>query len=65
MIGRQLDVLISAGRAPRRRQGIPGLAVNGRNAMPAGGKLIIHTANTEVDADHTASGGRNQPTRLA
>jgi hypothetical protein len=31
------------------------LAVNARDAMPAGGKLIIATASTNVDADHAAS----------
>ena len=31
------------------------LAVNARDAMPAGGKLIIATAGTNVDADYAAS----------
>ena len=31
------------------------LAVNARDAMPAGGKLIIATTSTNVDADHAAS----------
>ncbi len=31
------------------------LAVNARDAMPAGGKLIISTTSTNVDADHAAS----------
>ena len=31
------------------------LAVNARDAMPAGGKLIVATAGTGIDADHAAS----------
>jgi PAS domain S-box-containing protein len=31
------------------------LAVNARDAMPGGGKLIVATAGAEIDADHAAS----------
>jgi two-component system, cell cycle sensor histidine kinase and response regulator CckA len=31
------------------------LAVNARDAMPAGGKLIVATASTSIDEDHAAS----------
>ncbi len=31
------------------------LAVNARDAMPAGGKLIVATASTSINADHAAS----------
>jgi hypothetical protein len=31
------------------------LAVNARDAMPGGGKLIVATANADVDTDHVAS----------
>ena len=62
MIGRQLDVLISAGVAPPSGHSRVGL--NARDAMPTSDKLTIHTVvNTGWTriTPPAASGARNQP----
>jgi len=41
------------------------LAVNARDAMPGGGRLVIDTANTEVDETYATSRARLAPGRYA
>ena len=57
LIGEDIELIFNAGRAPTTVKADPGhieqillnLAVNARDAMPKGGKLIVETSHIQVD----------------
>jgi len=61
LIGEDIEIIITRDPSPARVKADPGqleqilmnLAVNARDAMPRGGKLIIKTANMELDEVYT------------
>jgi two-component system cell cycle sensor histidine kinase/response regulator CckA len=63
LIGEDIELLIRPDKnlgtvradASQMEQVIMNLAVNARDAMPNGGKLVIETANTELDHSYTLS----------
>jgi two-component system, cell cycle sensor histidine kinase and response regulator CckA len=63
LIGEDIELVIRSDRnlgtiradASQMEQVIMNLAVNARDAMPNGGKLLIETANVELDRTYTAS----------
>jgi PAS domain S-box-containing protein len=63
LIGEHIDLVTALspvlGRvradAGQMEQVIMNLAINGRDAMPAGGKLMIETANVDLDASYAAT----------
>ncbi len=63
LIGEDIDLIIKTDEnlgttradATQMEQVIMNLAVNARDAMPNGGKLVIETANAELDHSFTAS----------
>jgi two-component system, cell cycle sensor histidine kinase and response regulator CckA len=63
LIGEDIDLVIRTDKnlgniradASQMEQVIMNLAVNARDAMPSGGKLLIETANASIDNTYTAS----------
>jgi two-component system cell cycle sensor histidine kinase/response regulator CckA len=63
LIGEDIELVIHAAQdlgtiradASQMEQVMMNLAVNGRDAMPNGGKLLIETSNVELDQSYTAS----------
>ena len=63
LIGEDIELVVRAGEdlgtiradASQMEQIIMNLAVNARDAMPNGGKLLIETRNTDLDQTYTAS----------
>ncbi len=63
LIGEDIDLVIRAGTdlgniradASQMEQVIMNLAVNSRDAMPHGGRLILETANVDLDPAYTAA----------
>jgi two-component system cell cycle sensor histidine kinase/response regulator CckA len=60
LIGEDVELIITEGEPLGRVKADPGqidqvilnLAVNARDAMPRGGRLVIETSNVEIDADY-------------
>jgi CheY-like chemotaxis protein len=72
LIGEDIQLETHLGKNLRRVKADPGqieqvimnLVVNARDAMPHGGKLIIETADVELDADYGSRHGRAQAGRF-
>jgi CheY-like chemotaxis protein len=71
LIGEDVELVINAGSDLGPVKADPGqieqvimnLAINARDAMPQGGKLVIETANADLDRDYTAGHPPVQPGR--
>ncbi len=71
LIGEDVELIINAGSDLGPVKADPGqieqvimnLAINARDAMPQGGKLVIETANTDLDGDYAAGHPPVQPGR--
>jgi two-component system cell cycle sensor histidine kinase/response regulator CckA len=71
LIGEDVEVLITCDRNLGRTKADPGqveqvimnLAVNARDAMPSGGKLIIETGNVELDDNYQRAHASVKPGR--
>ena len=69
LIGEDIDLVMVRGPALGQVKADPGqieqilmnLAVNARDAMPEGGKLVIETANVELDDAYVRSHTRRSP----